>query len=129
MAANQRTRRASLPPEQLARLREEIRQLLIQVAKEGATIAYSDFAARIRAVPMGPRDGLMHGLFCDISRDEERAGRGLLCVVVVKKGPNGMPGKGYFAFAKGLGRDDSKKRQSFESELARVHAEWKAAGR
>jgi len=77
-------------------VKKQIRRLCIDAARDHATVTYSDL---IRA--LGPDSGLMHRspifhrLLGQICHEENDAGRGLLCALVVAKS-TGMPGKGFF---------------------------------
>jgi hypothetical protein len=70
-------------------------------------IAYGDLITKITALCMAPDSHAVRELLGDVSRAENKAGRGMLSVVVVHKdGPNrGRPGNGFFTLAQELGRD------------------------
>lgn len=60
-----------------------------------------------------------------ISRDEHKAGRPLLSVVVVGKN-EGIPRLGFFKLAKELGLMQGEDQKAFfEEELKKVHEQWR----
>ena len=74
---------------------------------------------KITALRMAPDSHALRELLGDISREENKAGRGMLSVVVVHKdGPNrGRPGNGFFILAQELGRDTRDRENFWISEF------------
>lgn len=107
----------------IARVR--LRQTLIDVARSGGTTTYGEIGRRFR-LDMGRRAhrSLLGRLLDDIDHDERAAGRPMLGALVVRK-REGLPGRGFFACARALGRlGDAGERSFWESELAHTHGEW-----
>lgn len=93
---------------------EEARSILIRTARAETTIAYSELAEQIQAIPLEPHSVAMDGILGDLAEEEDSYGRGMISVVVVHKEGNKRPGKGFFELAKELGYD------TFDRELLRV---------
>jgi len=102
---------------------EEMRSTLVSTAREGRTITYGELAHSIRSVTLGPRSRALYVLLHEACDSEARSDRPMLGSVVVTKA-TGIPGKGYFDFARMLGHDISDERAFWTEELARVHACW-----
>jgi hypothetical protein len=86
-------------------------------------IAYGDLTSKITALRMAPDSQLLG----DISREENKAGRGMVSVVVVHKDvPNrGRPGNGFFTLAQELGHDTHDREKFWISEFEKVRKFWK----
>jgi hypothetical protein len=78
----------------------------------------------IKAISFRPDSQSLSQLLSEISAAEDKKGKGLLSVVVVRK-DNGMPGDGFFDLASKLGRDVSDRQGLFGRELSTVHARWR----
>lgn len=74
--------------------KQQARDLLIDCARREDTIAYSDLAARIRAITLDPHSYAMRALLGEISTAEFNEGRGLLSTVVVYKTANRCRARG-----------------------------------
>ena len=111
----------------------EVLKRLIKAAREHQIIHYEDDVAVImglqgKANHMANETGHILG---EISEDEYNQGRHMLSAVVVKKTvkDKGIPGKGFFTVAVGLGKlgantTDQEKREFWRNELNQVYAEW-----
>ncbi len=86
----------SISAAQWKTLKEEMRDILIGVARTCGTITYSELAAAIRTAHMHQRAPLFHKLIRDMDRDERRAGRPSLAALVVRK-DSGIPGQGFYS--------------------------------
>lgn len=77
-------------------IKTRIRALCIESARHRETITYSDV---IRALGpdsgLSPRSPIFHRLLGEMCHEEEKAGRGLLCALVVAK-MTGIPGQAFF---------------------------------
>jgi len=71
------------------------------------------------------RSPLLKKMLCEISREEARADRGMLSVVVVQKGARGLPGDRFFE----LGRAVTHREAAYEAEKELVFAANAAARR
>jgi len=91
---------------------------IVDEARKGSAIYYSDLTKHIRSIGFGPHDSGFHHLLGQISVEENAAGRGMLSVLVIRK-EDGMPGPGFFDLAQRLGRD-VKNRERCWSEEARL---------
>ena len=116
------TQRHGFDSEVWERAREEARQILIQCAREGRTIAYSELAEKLN---IQHRSTELATMLDDISCSENKAGRGMLSVLVVHKGDDQMSGQGFFRLAEHLGREFDDKRESWNRESKRVIGSWR----
>lgn len=103
----------------------EIRSALEPIARSEGTITYSDLVDRVEAVPLEPDSKLLAGLLDEISTASDAIGRGMLSAVVVHKGDDYLPGKGFFKLARRLGREVGREPDELvefhAAELGRVH--------
>jgi hypothetical protein len=79
-------------------LKAEMRAILINQARQRATITYSSLAASMQTVHMHHRAPYFHKLLRDMDADEVRDGRPSLAALVVRK-DTGIPGSGFFTEA------------------------------
>ena len=98
---------------------------MIETAQIGGVIAYSELARRIISCSLEPHGQPLADLLGEISIEEDRAGRGMLSVVVVHKTGDQKPGPGFFKLAQSLGRNTADSDACWVSELNMVHAAWK----
>lgn len=104
--------------------KSEAREILVERAKMGSTITYSDLAEGIRSISLEARDQRLFHLLGEISSEENAAGRGMLSVIVVHKVGDKQPGTGFFDLADRLGRDTSDIVKCWVDELKKVFAVW-----
>jgi hypothetical protein len=102
----------------------QARDSMIERAKLRGTIPYSDLVAEINAVKLQAFDKRLFHLLGEVSSEEDKAGRGMLSVVVVHKLGDMEPGPGFYELAKLLGRNTSDKLKFWVDELHKVHAIW-----
>ncbi|MEK6647413.1 MAG: hypothetical protein AABY84_12155 [Candidatus Firestonebacteria bacterium] len=88
--------------------KEEMRDVLIEVAKNKGQISYSDLVARVKTISLTPEAYALNAMLEEICREEVEQGRGMLTVVVVHKSVDKDPGKGFFDLAKEFGFYTSK---------------------
>lgn len=88
------------------------------------TITYSELARKINARATGfdlrARDPSLNLMLDQISTEENKIGRGMLSVVVIRES-DGRPGKGFFDLAKSLGRNTEDCEAFWQAELSKVH--------
>lgn len=106
------------------RAREEARQILIQRAREGRTIAYSELAAELDTVRLEPNSSAFHAILDEISCSENAAGRGMLSALVIRKDKR-ISGLGFFRLARKLGRKFKDDREFWNREFERVIGSWR----
>ncbi len=114
------------PGRQWAQAKREARAVLVEVAMEESTIAYSDLVAEIRAISLDTYDIRLNTLLGQISEDEDGAGRGLRSVGVVHKEGNQRPGPGFFEGAEELGYTVGDRDEFWVMMLNKVYACWRA---
>ena len=108
------------------RAKREARDIMIATARTAkGTITYNELARRIASLRLAPDSPTLRELIGEISFAEDAAGRGMLSVVVIHQGGDGLPGHGFFTLARGLGRDISDQKKLWATELARVQEAWK----
>jgi hypothetical protein len=108
------------------RAKQEAKEILIARAKVRGMIPYSDLAAQISAINIKPESYAFAAMLGEISEEEDRAGHGMLTVIVVHKSGDMQPGPGFFELAKKLGQDTSDILACWVAELKKVHAYWSA---
>lgn len=104
------------------RAKEEIRTILVSIARRKALISYSDLASKVRAVPLGPDSHALHEMLGEISVEEDTGHRGMLSVLVVHKTGDQQPGRGFFQLAERLNRDTSDVVACWITEMNAVYA-------
>lgn len=105
--------------------KEEMRQALIDRAREEDTMSYTELTTKIHSIHFAPDDHALHHMLGEVSEEEDVVGRGMLSVIVVHKEGDKMPGPGFFLLAKKLGRDTSNRVRCWSGELTRVYANSK----
>lgn len=114
------------PDDQWLAARDELRRLLIGVAKSKSVIAYSEVVGRLSAINFEPDDHRFHRMLDALSTAEDEAGRGLMTVLVVHKSGDYRPGPGFFELASQRGRDVTDLDKTWLTELRSVWAYWLA---
>lgn len=113
--------------------KDDVRAYLIELAKQRKTCGYKELAEDIAgpgSYTIGNNDGnVVAGRGGEISREESKAGRPLLSVLIVNQS-NGLPGDGFFKLAREEGLfhgnvdDNNDKREYTKYELVRVWDYW-----
>lgn len=101
--------------------KEEIRNVLIDVARRQSLITYLSLTNHVTTVALEPDSHALHEMLGEISIEENAGTRGLLSVVVVHKQGDKKPGPGFFKLAKQLGRDTSDTDMCWVKELQHVY--------
>lgn len=102
----------------------EARKILVAEAARRGMITYGELAARMTTIAVEPHDQVLWEIIGDVGRDEEKAGRGILSVLVVHKHGDMEPGGGFYDLAKSFGRKTSDRTKCFVEEMHKVHAVW-----
>jgi hypothetical protein len=111
------------PQSQWDAAKEEGRSEMIRTARRRSTITYSELAGVIKAISFQPDEKPFHNLLGQISIEEERAGRGMLSVVVVHRSDH-RPGQGFFELAHDLDHDVRDREKFWADELQRIYDAW-----
>lgn len=90
--------RKPLAETQWTALRDEMRQLMIETARRGQLITYSELCAELKTAYLHYHSPQIVRLLDEIGAIEHEAGRPTLPAVVVGK-QSGIPGAGYFRIA------------------------------
>ncbi|MCG8692671.1 MAG: hypothetical protein MI806_15820 [Minwuiales bacterium] len=114
----------------MADLRAEVRCILIGLAAERRTIVYRDLAKAANIPPPQTIHKLTDALE-DMVHGDHAEGRPLLAALAVSRGPEGIPGPGFFRLAASLGlydgEDSGPSAQAFHrAELGRAYDYWGA---
>lgn len=104
--------------------KQEVRDILIDMAKRRSVISCSNLVAQVRACSFEPRGSHLAQLLGETSSEKNTAGLGLLTVVVVHKAGDMRPGLGFFELAQSLGRSTVDKEAFWIEELKRVYKAW-----
>lgn len=123
------SKKYGFPAADVEKATEEARSILIRTAKAETTIAYSELAEQVQAIPLEPHSAAMDGILGDLSEEEDTYGRRMISVVVVHKEGDKRPGKGFFDLAKELGYDVSDRELLWVQQLKKVHDYWSRSGR
>lgn len=106
-------------------LREEMRELMVDTARRGQLITYSELCALLKTAYLHYHSPQIVKLLDEIGMAEREAGRPILPAVVVGK-QSGIPGAGYFRIAgdahDGEGSVDPK--VNWEVDLQAVFDYW-----
>lgn len=105
---------------ELLSLQFALRQTLLDRVRHepDPILTYGELVAK-QSIRVPPDDPQLHRLLDKISIAADKAGEGLLSVVVVN-GQVKLPGDGFYEMARHRGRDCSSKHKLFERELAKV---------
>lgn len=112
------------PAPDVEKATEEAWRILIRTARAETTIAYSELAEQVQAIPLQSHSAAMDSILGDLSEEEDTYGRGMISVVVVHKEGDKRPGKGFFDLAKELGYDVSDRELLWVQQLKKVHDYW-----
>jgi len=104
-------------------VKQEIRQILIQVAKAQQVITYSELTAMLQTAYIHYHSSRLVSLLTDIGSEEVEAGRGVLPALVVTK-QTGLPGAGFFKTPNEPGDDDSDPQVIWAAEVKQVYDYW-----
>lgn len=103
--------------------KSEIMAILIEVARQRHTITYGDLALQLTTVSVHPYAYAFGALLREVCHDEEKAGRGLICALVVQKS-SGLPGNGFFRYAERCGRNISDIKACWHTEVGSLYSIW-----
>jgi hypothetical protein len=104
-------------------LKDEMRTILIGMARMCATITYSDLAAIMMTAQMHHRAPLFHQLIRDMDADETAEDRPSLAALVVRK-DSGIPGGGFYADAPVVSGEIFDPVAYWQGEFDKVCAYW-----
>ena len=110
--------------DQWERAKQEAKAILIECAKDQKMISYSDLSSRIHGIQIEAHDPRLAHMLGEISKEENKEGRGMLSVLVVHKYGDQRPGKGFFELARTLGKQLRNKDEFWINELRTVWDYW-----
>ena len=116
--------RWGLEPAEWAAARESLRGLLRHVARSRSTVTYAEAANVAFEGRFSARSGALMDLLGDVDDEEERA-VGVMIASLVVRADTGMPGEGYWTFARDvLHRDISDREAFWRAEVDAVYAAY-----
>jgi len=104
-------------------IKAEIHEILIDVALQRRTITYGELATQLTSATLHAGSYALSGALHEICTDEETAGRGLMCALVVRQS-TGIPGDGFFKHAIQFGRDISDPTSMWQTEVNFLYEIW-----
>jgi len=114
-----------IAPDVWKRAVERIREILVQKAKEQKTVFYSELAPMLSDIAhIEAHQRPFHYMLGEVSSSEDRAGRGLLSVLVTEKNEPMMPGQGFFDLARERGRKTEDNLELYAKEVQKVFDVW-----
>jgi hypothetical protein len=113
--------------EQWTATKEEMRQILVERAKLRGMMPYSELVQKLRSIQLEANSYALFAMLGELSTEEDRAGRGMLSVIVVHKAGDMQPGDGFFELAESLGRDTLYILACWVAELKKGYAYWSGA--
>ena len=117
--------RKPLAEAQWRELRDEMRQVMVETARHGQLITYSELCALLKTAYLHYHSPQIVKLLDEIGLIEHEAGRPILPAVVVGK-QSGIPGAGYFRLA-GVGHESESSfdpKANWEADLQAVFDYW-----
>ncbi len=99
-------------------------EVLVQQARRGDPITYSDLVSKVTAVKMEPHDTRLAHFLGEISTEEHEAGRPLITALVVHK-HDLQPGKGFFDLSRALGFSFVDEIAFWSDQIERLRIQWK----
>lgn len=103
--------------------RQEMRDILIDCARQRQTITYGELSARMQTIHIPAHSYAMSGMLREIIDVDHRDERGILATLVVRKS-DGRPGPGYFKSAIDRGLSDDDLEAYWQSEFNKVCNYW-----
>ncbi len=102
--------------------------MLRRTARARELITYKKFVRKITAIPdLGYHgDNRLDQLLDEVSLEEDRAGRGLISVLVVELAFPNLPSDGFYELARPRHPPGTSRQSIFEAERDRVYAAWGA---
>jgi len=106
------------------KLKNEIKEIMVNQAGMKKPIYYSDLCRKISSVKLNPDDQLLHDILGKISKESVEANKHMLSVFAIKR-ETGMPGNGFFSFAKKLGYSIGSREKIFKEQIELVHNQYR----
>jgi len=104
-------------------VRDELRAILIDLARSKTTATYTEVCQRLQTVMLHPHSYIFAHLLREVCLKEEAQGHGILCALVVSK-MTGMPGAGYFASRARRGTPHDDLTVGWQNDVEEVFAYW-----
>jgi hypothetical protein len=104
-------------------VRTELRNILIQAARNREILTYSELCQRLSSVHVHPHSFVFTHLLRQVCEAEIERGSGMLCALVVSR-TTGIPGSGYFRTAAEQGRNGDDLVALWQADVESVFARW-----
>jgi len=118
--------RYGLPARRWQVLLDEAAGLLVELARRGQTISYSQLSYQLKSARIHHFSYAMVGLLDDLSVRDAQSGRPLLATLVVRQS-SGRPGPGYFRKTAAQHGTPAQQERFWQEQLAAVCAYWQGA--
>ena len=105
-------------------LKAKALKVLVDLARRKKEIAYLPLVRKIGLKSTLPQHSTISEILEEIATEEHREGRGMLTALVVHKGGDHMPGKGFFNLARELGHKFGDDEDFWVQEREKVFAAW-----
>lgn len=120
------TRRWGMTPQQWDEAAARLEALLVDAASRRSTVTYGESARVAFEGRFSARSGALMDLLGDVDSRLD-ASRGVMIAALVVRADTGMPGEGFFAFARdSLGRDVTDRAAMWQLEAQRVWGAFSA---
>ena len=106
------------------KFKDEIKEIMANQAGMKKTIYYGDLCRKISSVNLTPNDQLLHDILGELSIESVKANKDMLSVFAIRR-DTGMPGKGFFNLARGLGYRFDTWEQFFKEQIELVHNQYR----
>ena len=106
------------------KLKAEITDIMVNQAGMKKTIYYGDLCIKITSVNLNPDDQLLHEILGEISKESVEANKDMLSVFAVTR-KTGMPGNGFFSYAKKLGYSIGSREKFVKKQMELVHNQYR----
>jgi hypothetical protein len=107
-------------------VKEEMRAVLIHLARTRQTATYTDVTLMLQSVYLNPGSYIFTHLLSEVCGEEWAKTGVMICALVVSK-LTGIPGAGYFRGMAQLGFDCSDIQRCWQEEVERVFTYWSDA--
>jgi hypothetical protein len=106
------------------KLKNEIKEIMVNQAGMKKPIYYSDLCRKISSVKLNPDDQLLHDILGKISKESVEANKYMLSVYAIKR-DTGIPGNGFFSYAKKLGYSIGSRDKFVKDQMELVHKQYR----
>ncbi|MGE5309138.1 MAG: hypothetical protein ACM3OC_08645 [Deltaproteobacteria bacterium] len=110
------------------KFKDELRSILRKTAERRGLISYPELAKLVTAVSLHVENPdelfVLAGALAEISERENKAGRGIISAIVVRRPGDELPAQEFFALAQSLGKRYRDKTIFWVEACRKVHDSW-----